>query len=353
MRGADSSGEDESRRMWPWGPRAAAVTTALLLVISLLGLAFLRTLAGWPDTPWEGWVLLGVVLISLLPILLLVLDRMAAQGGSLEALGVKVSFRAVAQARRATEVPANMGVPAGLALADAGGGRILEAMRSFADHDVAVVDLEDGTAWWETRLVVVCAGARRLGRPRVIAFLATRAGMQRTYVGWADPGKLLERLCQSNSAIRHAVDAAEVEARRWLLSYAPSLSQLPNNRPVVPAGIPFPDARTSGELWIAFQGDRRSSVAPETFLMQELSFLEQGDVRGVTVVRLHDLVDADLHTSTVDASASDSVRLAAVLRSEDEYVAVTRNGTFVGLLARTVVANQVLANLVTGPPDGR
>jgi hypothetical protein len=52
-----------------------------------------------------------------LPVFLLVLDRMAESEGSIEALGVRLSF-AAALARPAVEVPANMGVRLGVSIAD-------------------------------------------------------------------------------------------------------------------------------------------------------------------------------------------------------------------------------------------
>jgi hypothetical protein len=55
---------------------------------------------------------------------------------------------------------------------------------------------------------------------------------------------------------------------------------------------------------------------------------------------------AELRTTSVDATAPDSERLAAVLRCDDEYVAVTQDGRFTGLLERAVVARHVLADLV-------
>ena len=41
--------------------------------------------------------------------------------------------------------------------------------------EIAVIDLEDGQAWWETRLLVLLAGAVRLKKPDKIVFLGTDA----------------------------------------------------------------------------------------------------------------------------------------------------------------------------------
>jgi hypothetical protein len=64
-----------------------------------------------------------------------------------------------------------MGLSFGQLLDDSGTVQILETLRAAVRHQVAVVDLDDGTAWWETRLLVLCAGAARQGRPNAIVFL--------------------------------------------------------------------------------------------------------------------------------------------------------------------------------------
>ena len=52
--------------------------------------------AHWPDQRWQGWLMLGVVLLALAPLLLLILDRVAHTGGSVEFRGIKIAFAAEA-----------------------------------------------------------------------------------------------------------------------------------------------------------------------------------------------------------------------------------------------------------------
>ena len=151
-------------RFWPFGAVAAIVSALIILVFLSTAVIGAEHWTSWPGHSLESWVMLGVGVIALVPVVLLILDGMARSGGTLEVRGIKVAFAAIVHEQPNVVVPRNMGVPPGLPINDSGGRQVLEALRSFSRHDVVVVDLEDGLAWWETRLAVVCAGAARLGR---------------------------------------------------------------------------------------------------------------------------------------------------------------------------------------------
>src|SRR4051794_11368618 len=53
-----------------------AVLTALLLAYGLV-----RSFAGWPTDHYQGWTLLGILLLSVLPVLLLLLEAIVSSGG--------------------------------------------------------------------------------------------------------------------------------------------------------------------------------------------------------------------------------------------------------------------------------
>jgi hypothetical protein len=57
--------------------------------------------------------------------------------------------------------------------------QILDTLRQATGDYVVVVDLEDGKAWWETRLLVLLAGAVRLGKPDKIVFVSRDANIDR------------------------------------------------------------------------------------------------------------------------------------------------------------------------------
>lgn len=74
-------------------------------------------------------VLIGVVLVSLLPVLLAVLDIIIERGGVIEYSGVRIDFSQVPQmGMSGFTVQTNIGVP-GQAVSDSSTIEILEALR--------------------------------------------------------------------------------------------------------------------------------------------------------------------------------------------------------------------------------
>jgi hypothetical protein len=85
MRGTD-------QRFWPFQPRFSLIAVAFLLASFLAVVAGLRALLRWPAAQSDNIVLIGVLLLSLLPIVLAVLDVIIERGGVLEYRGVKIDF---------------------------------------------------------------------------------------------------------------------------------------------------------------------------------------------------------------------------------------------------------------------
>lgn len=153
---------------------------AILVTLIVLLLAT-RAIAGWPSDRSEGVVFAGLLLLALLPLLLVLLGNLAGGEGSVEAFGVRIRFGEVGRVRlQEVIVPPLLGLQRGVPLNDSDTKQILEPLRDAIHSDVAVLDLEDGTAWWETRLLVLCAGATRVGRPAAIVFVATVGGARRS-----------------------------------------------------------------------------------------------------------------------------------------------------------------------------
>ncbi len=69
----------------------------LVLVGLLLIVAILRATLGWPGEKSENVVLIGVLLLSLVPVLLALLDVIIERGGVIKYGGVEINFSEVRQ----------------------------------------------------------------------------------------------------------------------------------------------------------------------------------------------------------------------------------------------------------------
>ena len=333
-----------SGRIWPFGVIPALTAAGAVLVVLLVTVVVLDVAAHWPDKRWQGWLMLGIALLAVTPLLLLILDRVAHTGGSVEFRGIKIAFAAEA-AESAITLPRNMGIPPGLPIADSGGFQLQAAMREAVRNDVLVVDLEEGAAWWETRLLTLCIGAHRRGQVRAVVFVATDRTVTRTFQGWATPGQLAQALLDANPEIRHAADNAEVTARRWHLAYPPSLPGADENAAAVGAN-PLPDQRKRPDYYIPFYGPDRNAFADEQFLLNELAPFEQ-QPRPVTLVRLMELFGPILHAASFDEQDPDDAWLRTALSLDDDYVAVTRGQVYVGILSRSAVLARIVRALAS------
>ena len=243
---ADRTGSRET--LWPFETCVAILSVPILLVMLLITAAVLRRAATWPSPQWDGWALLAIVFISVSPLILLILDRLATTGGSIKVPGgFEVAFAAVTTAATSgtsTTISGNLGSPPGAAIVDSAGTSIFVALREAANNPIAVVDLVDGHAWWETRLLVLLSGASRLNRPRVIVFLATQATQPRRFLGWAPSSDLLHaQLAWASHEELAAFQSAQASAGQYALGIVGQnqVSQLPWPSPLSQPSPPAPD----------------------------------------------------------------------------------------------------------------
>lgn len=346
-----TEGRSRNMRLWPYRRGAALLASAILLVVLLLVLIGLRQASALPGDRISAWLLLGAVLISLVPVFLSVLDVVAASAGTVEAPGgVRISFAAVEMAAEVevgrTTISSNLGLAPGMSVAE-GGSAILEALKPALGSDVAVLDLGEGQEWWQTRLLLLSAGATRLHHPRVLVFTAAVSGRTKQFVGWASPGELLRvHLRNGSPQLQLAYRKAQANTARWRLGI-PAEDEV---QVIMPWAAP-------GSTTFATQyspGGKQPELVPEQYLLDELASLEQSGGSDlvpelpVTVARLRELFTAVLHDNAVERNDKEELWRDAILDSTDDYLAVTERGVYLTLVPHQAAINAVLRSLVQG-----
>jgi hypothetical protein len=344
--------EGRSLRLWPYGRGTALLASMLLLVALFLALVGLRQANALPGNRISAWLFLGAVLLALVPVFLSVLDLVVERGGTVEAPGgVKISFATVEVSARVdvsrTTISTNLGGTAGVSVADTGGSTILQTLKPVLGSDVAVLELGEGQEWWQTRLLLLTAGAARLGFPRVLVFTASLSGRTKQFIAWATPEELLRvHLSNANPQMQVAYRRAQALAGQWALGV-----------PVVgPTGEPVVAGNQVTLPWggiIAPQGAPPPQLIPEQFLLTELAALEPPSPQpmtdlAVTVPLLRALFTAVLREDSVERDDPDERWLGAILDGTDDYLAITERGAYVTLVSRPAAINAVLRSLI--PP---
>lgn len=346
---------------WPWGRVSALATSAGLLVLLVGGVALLRLAADWPDARWEGAFILVAVLLSLVPLGLLVLEKVADSQGSVSFRGLSLEFGAAAQAaaaavtRSTTSIPRNV-TQEGADVGDSGHVEVLTVLADASRAEVVVVDLEDGHAWWDTRLLLLCAGAQLQGRPRAVVFVGTVDTVARRFVGWARPADVVAQILKASLDLRFAYETARASVRRAELTFPehappqvyPSVAPaLPVGAGLGPSGIPVVADQELFDRHGEFMLPQPPAMAFTRALGRVVHPLEEsGDVAHLTVARLCELLTPVLHTGSIDHAASDDEWVGAVVDLDSDYLAVTDAGVYRGLAPQGELTRTLLKALV-------
>ena len=349
--GPIGEGNGSGAKLWPFRPGTALLASILLLGASIAALVALREADGLPDDRISAWLLLGAVLFSLVPVFLSVLDRVAAGAGTVETPGgVKISFAAVERVARVevatTTISGNLGGTPGVSVADTAGSTILQALKPVLGNEVAVLNLGEGREWWQTRLLLLVAGAARLGQPRALVFTATVSGRHDQLLGWATPRELLRaHLGTANPRLQLAYRRAQAQAGQWTLGIPTG----PNGNSVTLPWQSSPPGTAPASM--APLGTPPPELVPEQFLLTELATCEPPapDVLpdlAVTVPVLQGLFTAVLRRDSVERNDSDEKWRDAILGGADEYLAVSERGTYVTLVSRPAAINAVLRSVL-------
>jgi hypothetical protein len=338
-----------SLRLWPYRRGTALLTSLLLVALLLFGLIGLREANALPGDRLSAWLLLGAVLLGLVPVFLSVLDLVVERGGTVEAPGgVKISFASVEVSARVdvsrTTISGNLGGTPGVSVADTGGATILQTLKPVLGSDVAVLELGEGQEWWQTRLLLLTAGATRLGYPRVLVFTATVSGRTKQFVAWATPEELLRvHLSNASPQMRLAYQRAQAFAGRWGLG-EPVVG---GNQVTLPWATPGSTTAATANP----PGTPPPQLIPEQFLLTQLAALEPPGPQpmtdlAVTVPVLRALFTAVLREDSVERDDPDERWLGEILGGTDDYLAVTERGAYVTLVSRPAAINAVLRSIV-------
>jgi hypothetical protein len=336
------SGDDIN--FWPFGPKYSIVLAIIIFVVLLILFVVLKKTKIWPTiNKSDVTVLIGILIFSLLPIILALVDVLIERGGVIKAGGVEIALsQASKMGVNDIKVPVNIGAP-GQPISDSNTTNILDALKNATANSVVIIDLEDGQAWWETRLLVLLAGAVRLHKPEIIVFVGKDEGIEYFYQGWGYSKDLLSYLLQTNSQYQIFYHKAIAAAHQWEMVE-------PVGTGVVP---PQPDWMQVGlatqHPWMAFDV---ATGLPNPLLAEQLlasdlgQNLETQAPLTISVFRLEELFRPVLHKESLDQTWSTKKQISEFFESDTEYIAITQNGKYKSLVSRLTVLNSILGTLL-------
>lgn len=342
---------DVDQKFWPLQPRFSLVSVAILLVALLLAAAALRALWQWPSQQSETVVLIGILLLSLLPVAMALLDVIIARGAVIEYGKMKIDFsRSRETQATGITVASNIGVQ-GRPVTDSDTAQILDTLKQATSSEVVIVDLGDGHAWWETRLLVLLAGAVRHKKPDKIVFVARDANIDRRFQGWSYATDLLPKLVTAHPQYARSLESAWAAARQWeLVEPQDALNPDAVTAPPPPQPPSISGKLATAHAWMAF--DPTTGLPNKLFAEQILQSdlgqkieMQQPVPRTITLSRFEELFRTVLNMESIDLSWSPERQLEAFLNSEAPFIAVTLQGKYSALVSRTMLSNEVLRSV--------
>lgn len=341
----------QHQKLWPHHPKFTILTAILLVIILILITGLIRTLTGWPPHEISNTIIIGIFILSILPFLLSIMDAIIEKGGSIGFKDFTIEFTKIQQSGLSGfTIPANIGVP-GVAVSDSGTMNILELLKEAATISIVVVDLEDGHAWWETRLLVLASGAERLGRPDKIVFVAMEGKKDRIFQGFAKPADILQLLLQENEEYHRSFYAARISARQWQLMMP--LQKMPGNYYQVPQQPlpPWIDGPLSTSFsWMAFdqQNGLPNGLLAEQLFQHELGVKiesQPGGPKHISIARLIALFKPVFITDAIDSNSSAEQQMTTLFSGDDSFIALTQEKKYLGLVSRQTLYNEAFKNI--------
>lgn len=356
---------DVNSHLWPFGPGIALAAVPAIWATCAGAFFLMRTYLAWPGTESASALIYFSMAISVVPLLLLLLDFIAARGGVIGNKWLNVDFsKAIADAgivsRESFPLPDNIFAEQDR-LTDSGGSKLIEAMKRATVAEIVCIDIKDGSAWWVTRLLALCAGARGRGAPSAIVFVGRVENRERVFLGWSTPTELLTAILSSNDDYRARFQKAKMIARQlgmfgdWRYSLTPQIEPVPILPPAPPQSVALhPDVAINRIHYdesdavmlakISIEELRRTVGAPPPS-DASVRNLEQPPDR-LTLARLQELFAPCLYVSAVDRNWPNAQQLDRFLEATASYVAMVRNGIYEGMLRTDFGDRAILRELL-------
>lgn len=320
------------------------IIASVIILFTLVALLIvLRKLLEWPEKDSEKTILIGIFIFSLMPFIFYIVDIAIKRGGKFEIGNFKLDFSKVEESKLSKfVVPANIGTR-GQAIDETSMITILNTLEQATTNSIAIVDLEDGQAWWETRLLVLLSGAKRLGYPNKIVFVATVSGKEQYFIGWAYPNSLIKSILDDNIKYKQSYLTAKSISLQWNL-----IEPIPGIQ--FPQPFPWMQGKAFNKSNLIFDGNTGlpNDLYEEQLLQNELGNEIEKPEGGkpITYGRLIDLFNSFLNENFIDQNDPPEQQIKKLINDDLPYIALTQDGKYLSLVSRFNLYNEILKQLI-------
>jgi hypothetical protein len=328
------------------------MVTAAIFVAAMLAFALLSSVAGWPNAA-SGWpVAVGVSLVlALLRIIGPVLDYLRQTGAKLETPFLKLDLAGAARATVTVQQPWVLSdglIRKSSSVPESGIGELERSAQNFAGQPEIVLDLEDGGAWYTTRVFAVAATAAVVGSPQAIVLIGQKNGIARQFGGWISPHDVVRAFLRRDHRF------AETHARA--LEYLSYLREhLRDTAFIPPASLPkYAQYQYGFQIYgdtaiIRILVDQMQYPDPPTPPTEALELPQQPP--WTSLEELERLLQPWLICDQVGVDQVPKEQVMRILASPHDFIASTRDGQFGGMIDVRRVERDIIRQLVARAPE--
>jgi hypothetical protein len=333
--------EPKRNLLWPYSKILALAAIPVIVCLFVLLFSLTQRYLDWPGTDFRKELMLLAFLVSFLPMVLILLDFFSNRGAIIDVQGFKIDFGRINLdqsdiKRQSFGLPDNIGL-SGPIVTDTMPMNIIETLEEATNHEIVVINLKEGNAWWVTRLLALSAGAIRTSSPYALIFIGTKENVPDYFLGWGKPKNILEAILNDRPAYRLRYNRALQIARQVIMYGDYTLRPPQVNFPVeVFRYINHPDFANKGEAVVEQIVMDQLASSPES--------LENPPDR-LTLKRLDDLFGHCLYKDFIELSGSNEQQMEQVLNSLASYIALVRRGKYDSIIKREAVEQLILKEL--------
>jgi hypothetical protein len=337
-----------------WREVLAAIA---IFVVAMLTFALLSGAAGWPNAT-SGWPLaVGVALaLALLRATGPALDYLQQVGAKVETPFLKLDFAGVARVAGAPGQPWVLSddlIRKSPSIPDSALPELERSVENFVNQAEIVVDLEDGGAWYTTRIFAVAATAMEIGSPQSIILIGQRNGIPRQFGGWVKPADIVtafsrrdERFATVHGQALQYLAHLRAHSADFSYTAAPaspgSPSQFPRYQNYVAQFRTYGDIALIRILVDQMLNPEKATPNEALEKPQQPPWTNLGE--------LERLLDPWLVSDQVKVEQAPKEQVMQVLGSHHDLIASTRNGRFIGMIDVRRVERDIVRQLVERAP---
>lgn len=338
--------------------REVAMGGAIFIFV-MIGFGVLASAIHWPNDR-DGWPLAVTAAgaIAFLPFIARALSFLQQSRASLEGpFGIKLNFSSAAATATigTAKVTENLVQP-GMQITETSFKELNEAALRTTEETVVVIDLEDGRAWYKTRLFAVAATAEILNRPKSFVLVGQRGGLPTQAGGWIRPQDIVKAIARSDPRYadvwqraktylyRLQTEAEEIPAVGQPLQFPKYLHYRRAFREVGAASILFilvDQMRNPDPLWTPPTATQQSTQPTP---------LENHNIEPwITLGEAEAAFDPWLVRDILDLGKPENEQVAAIMAAKGEIVVATRDGRYAGLIDVARAERELLRQLLVRP----